>query len=75
MNDKARKTQRLCEDFLERQKGSVLDAIQAARRMDDIWGIKLDWHEFAFALDHMESYGGANRTGQGADGMTEYIIN
>jgi hypothetical protein len=66
------KAQQLCRDFLRMQKGKLLDAMQARRAMTEHWGLTLDWHEFATALDHMASCGEATITKPG--GYVEYLI-
>jgi hypothetical protein len=74
MNTK--QTRRLCRDFLEMWKGKVFDAPSAASLMRELWGVRVDWHEMAYALDEMDGCGLADRTGErGPDGMTRYIIN
>ena len=53
------KTQQVCKDFLRLQKGVELDAMMASQLMSELWGIKVDWHEMAYALDYLERVGEA----------------
>jgi len=63
----------LCKGFLRLHgKGQELDAMEAARLMNDTWGIKEDWHEFAYALDDLCRAGEATRTKIG--GFERYIV-
>lgn len=72
--ERAMKEQQLCKDFLRLNKGTIVDPIQAARMMDRRWGIKVDWHEMAYALDWLRSSQEATITGYTNSGFTQYII-
>jgi len=66
------KTQQVCKDFLRMQKGVELDAMIAARLMNDVWGIRVDWHEMSYALDYLRHSNEATCTKLG--GFQRYII-
>ena len=66
------KTRELCKDFLEMQGGCTLDCIKAARLMNERWGIKVDHHEMAYALDYLERIGVATIASRGE--FTTYYI-
>jgi len=67
------KTLQVCKDFLRMQKGREFDAIEAARFMSDVWGIRVDWHDMGYALDELHRTGEATLTQPG--GFCRYIIN
>jgi hypothetical protein len=67
------KKQELCRDFLGMQGGRALDAIEAANAMNERWGIRVDWHEMAYALDELERRGEATRIPGGRE-LTRYYI-
>ena len=69
-----RQKRQICRAFLELQKGSVLDAMEAMLRMSDQWGVRVDWHEFSDALDEMVRYDMATVVGLGAGRFVEYLI-
>jgi len=56
------------------EKGSILDAPAASYKMFDLWGIKVDWHEFSEAMDAMTRTGEAAEVGQTRDGRITYLI-
>ena len=60
--------------FLQGWKFSEFDAIKARNQMEELWGIDLDWHDFAQVLDEMSRCGQAERTGANKSGMTVYVI-
>ena len=66
------KTQQVCKDFLRMQKGAELDAMEAARLMNDVWGIRVDWHEMSYALDYLRHFNEA--TCAQHRGFQRYII-
>ena len=43
----------MCIDFLYTYGGREFDAIEASTFMRSQWGVDIDWHEFAYALDEM----------------------
>ncbi len=53
--------QQLARDFLHlsSSKGKEWDSYQAAQACHRRWGIPIDWHEFAYALDFMREQGKA----------------
>jgi hypothetical protein len=62
--------------YLRSWKFSTFNAIQARNHMKELWGIDLDWHDFAAVLAEMHDNGLATRLPEaGPDGMTVYIIN
>ena len=66
------KTQQVCKDFLRMQTGRELDAMEAARLIDDVWDIKVDWHEMSYALDYL--YNSKEADCVQAGGFCRYII-
>lgn len=67
-------TRVLCKDFIRMWKSSILDGISASMRMQDHWGIRLDWHEFSNVLDEMNRRGEVELVGHNRDGMTQYRV-
>lgn len=63
---------KLAMGFLKLQSGQELDAMDASCKMADEWGIKVDWHEFAYALDDLRRAGLATCTKVG--GNQRYLI-
>ena len=63
----------MIQDFLRMYKGREFDGITAANWMMEVWGIRYDWHDFAFVLDRLATLNLATReytrTGQ------KYTIN
>jgi hypothetical protein len=53
-----------------------VDAMQVTHRMNDIWGISIDWHNFSAALEYMcySSSEAELSNSRRTDGMTRYII-
>ena len=69
------KTNQMIRDFLRMQRGRTLDGILASRLMNDIWGIKIDWHEFSSALDTLATNGEATRQSGQPGSLIKYLIN
>ena len=69
-----RQTQQIVKDFLRMQTGKSLDAISASQRMHQQWGVVIDWHEFAYALDYLRTTGEAVHDSYSHDRFISYII-
>jgi len=68
-----RQLQDFLKDFLVREcKGQEHDAISAANRLQERYGLRADWHLLQYALDAVERCGQAAITKPG--GFTRYII-
>ena len=68
------KTQQVCKDFLRLHKGSTFDAMEASWMMMEHWGIKIDWHEMADALQYLLSSNEADHASKGFDRQQRYTI-
>ena len=68
------KTQQMCRDFLKLWCSDEVEAIQASIRMQEVWGVRVDWHEMGDALEWMTRNGSAERTGTSRTGLALYII-
>jgi len=70
------KTRQVCKDFLRMHKGMTFDAIAAMQHMEQVWDIRVDWHEMSYALDELDHKGEAERVFvKGHDRMATYTIN
>lgn len=70
--------QALCKDFVRlhlQDKLVPYDPIQASVYMNNVWGIRLDWHEMSMALDILNSNGEVTLVGHRRSGMCRYINN
>lgn len=64
----------MARDFLTYLcRGQILDCMMAARKMADIWGVKLDHHYFSDAMDWMEYCGQVRRVNRNEE-FTKYLI-
>ena len=69
------KTRVVCKDFIRHYcKGQVVDSIQASLQLEDVWGLKVDWHEMTNALEALTQSDEAERSGEGPDRHAYYLI-
>ena len=65
----------VCKDFLRMYcKGQEIEAIQASMKMDNVWGIRVDWHEMGDALEALCAAFEAERTGMSTERLALYLI-
>lgn len=65
----------VCKDFVRMYcKGQEVEAIQASMKMDNVWGMRVDWHEMGDALEALEAAFEAERTGATGEGFALYLI-
>jgi hypothetical protein len=50
----------------------MFDAMTMTRKMQDVWGINLDWHEMSDALEYLANIGEIDRDGFNAERMEQY---
>ena len=55
-SEDARELSRLCRLFLESRKGDVLSGMDAQCKFQEIYGISIDYHIWAYELDAMARY-------------------
>lgn len=65
--------QRMCRDFIEMQKGQVVDAITIQNQMEQIWGVYPDRMLVALALDEMVKCNQAQVVGE-CDRYRKYLV-
>ena len=69
-------TWKVCKDFIRLYcKGQEVEPIQSATKMDNIWGLRVDWHEMGWALESLEHDGEATMVGLTGERMRRYHIN
>lgn len=62
------------QTFIRREcTGELHDAMTATNKLIERWGMRVDWHFFAYALDAEMRCGWATITRPG--GFTQYVIN
>lgn len=73
---KAAKQRIMISDFIGLHcQDEPVDAVDASMRMETLWGIGIDWHEFAAVLSTYAIHGKAEiLPDRGPDGFTVYRV-
>jgi hypothetical protein len=69
-----RQIQRLVKLFLTSRKGELISCMAARQKFAELYGIDIDHHEYANALDEMSRTGEATIQGWDKHGDTQYLI-
>lgn len=76
ITSKAAKQRCMISDFIGVQcQDEPIDAIKASMRMETLWGLSIDWHEFAAVLATYAIHGKAEiLPNRGPDNFTVYRV-
>jgi hypothetical protein len=58
----------------QHMRGETIDDIQLKRAIREQWGLNIDWHPAASALENLARAGQATRTNNQIDGHYQYRI-